>query len=230
MTDQGATSQSSGSLHRHEPTAEHPHAYLVWDPTKADIDNAANSETYPRYFGVSSVGNGYMVAFLLYHKKYRPQSRFDKHNYRSSVRFIGNRNAKYRLPAYHHHDADDYAMDAFRKWWCQLPNTVAERKYLFGQVKQVLEALHLNDVPLAIALLQDVNLAVSDQKHISLHVKSELITALEQSMFPRMWDYMDPATRPTIPYIPPDLSNSGTISGTLSGTSITVTTHGGASA
>lgn len=211
----GATSQSTGSLHPHEPTPENPHVYKVDDPTAADIANASNKDTYPRNFKPG----GHMTAWLTYTTRYRPQSRFWK--YQSNLVFIGNRNPKYRVPRYTFLMDQTTGMDVFKEWWCELPNTVAERKYLHGQMRDVISALALNDIPLAMSLLDDINLAVSPDTNVADHVKSDLVKALNDAMFPAMWDYMDPKTRPLIPFTPKDLSNSGT----LSGTSITVTTN-----
>lgn len=211
----GATSQSTGSLHPHEPTAENPHVYRVSNPTAADIANAANKDTYPRVFQ----GNGNMVAWLTYTTRYRPRANFWS-KYYSTHAFIGNRNGKYRLPRFELLDKDT-GMKAFKKWWSELPNTIAERKYLHGQMRDVISALGLNDIPLALSLLGDINLAVNPDTGIADHVKRDLVKALNDAMFPEMWDYMDPETRPAMPYTPrDDLSNSGT----QSGTSITVTT------
>ena len=221
MTEEMATGQATGTLFTHEPTPENPHVYNVHNPTAADIAAAANKHDYPRQFGTDS-----MSAHLVYHTAYRPQASFYQvYDRLGNTAFTGNRNAKYRNPRYGFTGNDD-GIKAFRKWWCQLPATVPERKYLFGQLRDVLGALSINDTPLAIALLADINLADADGRPLADHVKSNLIKALEASMWPLMWDYMDPDTRPYIPYSPRDLSNSGTtsttISGTISGTTVTI--------
>lgn len=219
-TEEMATGQATGTLFPHDATAENPHVYNVFNPTAADIAAAANKDDYPRLFG-----NRDMSAFLVYHTNYRPQSEF--HQVSRGIfdtQFVGNRNPKYRNPRYQLTSGDD-GLDIFREWWCKLPNTIAERKYLHGQLRDVLSALLINDIPLAIALLADINLATGDGSAVAEHVKLNLIKALEASMFPSMWDYMDPETRPQMPYTPQDLSNSGTSSGTdISGTSVTVST------
>ena len=217
MTEQGATSQSTGSLHPHDPSPENPHRYQVWNPTAADIANAANKDTYPRAFELNA-----MVAFLEYHKRYRPEGQFYKHV--PDTKFIGNRNPKYRNPPYHLTGEGD-GLEAFRKWWCDLPNTIPERKYLHGQMRDVISALSLDDIPLALALLEDINLAVSPDTSVADHVKRDLTKALEGAMFPAMWDFMNPSTRPPIPWEPKAPTSSGTTSGTsISGTTITVST------
>ena len=114
---------------------------------------------------------------------------------------------------------------AFRKWWCQLPSTVPERKYMFGQLRDVISALALGDAPLALSLLSDVNLATSDGTHIASHVKQSLADAIE-SRTP--WDYRDPKTRGNVcrTSFPEDrVTNSGTTSLTVSQTigSVSVT-------
>lgn len=218
----GAVGQSTGTLFEHEPTAENPHVYRVENPTAADIAAAANKNDHPRYF----YGSGNMSAWLVYHTRYRPQSNYSiVYAQLDHSAFIGNRNQKYRNPRYAFTQNDD-GFDAFCQWWCQLPATVAERKYLFGQLRDVRGALSLNDVPLAIALLGDINLADADGRPLASHVKAGLIKALEASMFPEMWDYMDPDTRPYIPFAPKVPTNSLTISSTIvgSGTSITIST------
>ena len=219
MSQEGATSQSTGSLHDFEPSPERPHRYQVENPTAADIAAAANKDTYPRRFGLNR-----MVAYLEYHTRYRPQGRFYK--YIDPDFFVGNRNPKYRNPPFHL-TGEKHGLEAFRKWWCALPNTIPERKYLHGQLRDVISALSLDDIPLAIALLDDINLAIGPDQNVSAHVKRELVEDLEQAMFPSMWDFMNPSTRPAIPWEPAPPSNSGTsltISGTgISGTSITIT-------
>ena len=160
-----------------------------------------------------------MVAYLEYHTRYRPQSTFFK--YVPDEKFIGNRNPKYRNPPFHLTGQAD-GLEGFRKWWCQLPNTIAERKYLHGQLRDVISALSLDDIPLAIALLADINLAVGPNSAVASDVKGRLVEALEAAMFPRMWDFMNPETRPAIPWAPAP-TNSGTNSGTsISGTSVTI--------
>lgn len=216
----GATGQATGTLFLHEPTAENPHVYNVVNPTAADIAAAANKHDYPRSF---LIGGGVHV-HLVYHTRYRPQAQF--YIVESQLRhsaFIGNRNEKYRNPRYQF-TGGDAGLEAFRKWWCQLPATVAERKYMIGQLRDVMAALSINDIPLATGLLADINLSVGDGVGVASHVKRDLVKALEQSMWPHMWDYMDPDTRPYIPYTPPSPSTSGTISGTISGTGISGTT------
>lgn len=214
MEQNGATSQSTGSLHPHEPSPSRPHRYQVNNPTAADIAAAANSDTYPRFFGL-----GYMIAYLEYHTRYRPQAEFYTHY--QDIQFTGNRNPKYRNPPFFL-TGEDHGLEAFRKWWCQLPNTIAERKYLHGQLRDVISALSLDDIPLAIALLADINLAVGPNSAVASDVKGRLVEALEAAMFPKMWDFMNPETRPAIPWSPAP-TNSGTNSGTsISGTSVTI--------
>ena len=223
----GATSQSTGSLHPHEPTPENPHVYRVTNPTASDIANAANRDDYPREF----TKGGYMTAWLTYTKPYRPKADWWS-KYYSDWAFIGNRNPKYTVPNYLRLRGTE-GIDAFKKWWAELPNTIPERKYIHGQMRGVISALSFNDIPLALSLLDDINLAVSPDHPVSDGVKRNLVKALNDAMFPAMWDYMDPKTRPPMPYTPlDDLSNSGTQSGTsitisgtgvLSGTSITLT-------
>ena len=217
MTEQGATSQSTGSLHPHDPSPETPHRYQVSNPTAADIANAANKDTYPRLFYLNA-----MVAYLEYHKHYRPEGQF--HKYVPDTMFVGNRNLKYRNPPYHL-TGRGVGLEAFREWWCDLPNTIPERKYLHGQMRDVISALSLDDIPLALALLEDINLAVSPDTSVAGHVKRDLTKALEGAMFPEMWDFMNPSTRPPIPWEPKAPTSSGTTSGTsISGTTITVST------
>ena len=216
MTEQGATSQSTGSLHPFEPSPEKPHRYQVENPTAADIAAAANKDTYPRKFYLGGVS-----AYLEYHTRYRPQGNFYKHVH--SDMFVGNRDPKYRNPPFHL-TGEQSGLDAFRKWWCALPNTVPERKYLHGQLRDVISALSLDDIPLAVALLADINLATSPDHSVADHVKRNLVEDLEAAMFPEMWDFMDPKTRPAIPWEPAPPTTSGTNSGTsISGTSITIT-------
>ena len=219
-TEDFATGQATGTLFPHDATAENPHVYHVINPTAADIAAAANKDHYPRTFGRDN-----MDAYLVYHTNYRPQAQFYQvDDLLRHAAFTGNRNPKYRNPRYEF-TGGDAGIKAFREWWCKLSSTVAERKYMIGQLRDVLSALSINDIPLAIALLNDINLALDDGTAVAAHVKLDLIKALEASMFPHMWDYMDPETRPEIPYTPQGLSNSGTTSGTdISGTSITVST------
>ena len=223
MEHHGATSQATGSLHLFDPTPDNPHVYQIQDPSAADIENASNKDTYPRVFNAV----GHMMAWLTYTKHYRPQSQFWKHN--NTLVFVGNRNPKFQVPRFEFLKRDT-GMRVFKEWWCKLPNTIPERKYIHAQMRDVISALALNDIPLALSLLDDINLAVGETA-VADHVKLDLVKALEAAMFPEMWDYMDPETRPAIPYTPPKApSNSGTQSGTsISGTtSVTVTTHGGA--
>lgn len=229
-----ASANATLTLYSFDASPERPHLYDVHNPTRADVENAANGDDYPRTFW----GNGNMSAFLVYHKNYRPEAMF--HMVKPRTAFVGNRNPKYRNPAPNWADIDA-GLQAFRHWWSEMPNTIPERKYLFGQLRDVLAALSIGDIPLALGLLEDLNLAVAENT-FAVNVKQRLVKALNDAMFPRMWDWMDPETRPPMPYAFPEPTNSGTNSGTQSGTSsqtiagsgtrpaVSITASGGATA
>ena len=213
----GAVGQATLTIPPWTPTEERPHAFRVLNPTRKDVENAANRDDYPRVFGV-----GGMEAWLIYAKPHRPEGHFYNVDPTSHV-FVGSRNPKYRSPNYETL-VSVRLLNVFRKWWCQLPSTVSERKYMFGQLRDVISALALGDAPLALSLLSDVNLATSDGTHIASHVKQSLADAIE-SRTP--WDYRDPKTRGDLPYTFPEdrTTNSGTTSVTVSQTigSVSVT-------
>ena len=207
----GAELNFTGTIHPFPATPSRPHIYEVHGPTKADVDNAANSDDYPRTLSDDGQFGG-MTAWLRYETgNYRPQGRqFHNHNggRLETEAFTGNRNPKYNSIRYTLMRSDD-ALDAFRRWWCQLPTTVAERKYMHTQLRDVISALLIGDTTMALSLLGDVNLAVSERNSVAEHVKRDLITALEATL---PWDYQDPDTRGPFPYTWPEdrVTNSGT--------------------
>ena len=200
-----AVSQSTGTIPGFTPSEERPFQFIVDNPTRADVDNAFNKDNYPRRFH----GDNQMDAYLKYSKVYDPVARHfdfsDRPNWPGWTR-----SAKTRNPVRE-------SQGAFETWWSRLPCTPAERSELLEQLRDVKIAADMGDIPCALVLLKKVNLHYGGA-FVDPRVKDELAAILENSLFPANWDYMDPATRPAMPYTwPDDTTNSGTGSGTIGG-------------
>ena len=197
----GAETNVTGTIPPTDPTTAKPWRFQVENPSRRDVENASNKSSYHRVFA-----NGYMTAYLEYTKRYDPDGRhFD---YTNSSRWPLPRSAKTRNPVHIH------AENAFEKWWAALPSTPAERAWMITVLRDVRAAVEMRDIPCAIELLKDVSLA-----H---HIERDLIAALEESMYPREWDFMNPETRPPMPYTFPEDRQTNT-SLTVSSTPASVT-------
>ena len=228
-----ATVLSTGHYTGTPASPDFPHYYKVVNPTKQDIENSANADDYPRSFG-----KGSMSAFLKYTKPYIPTGNHDHGimigNPGEEIDFRGNRNPKFRNPRFGGAVRD--SKDAIRAWWCELALNPVERQHIMRQIGDVMTAVFLlDDTPLALEILKSVNLSIVDSQNravpLAEHVKKDLEKALTDSMYPEQWDYMDPETRPAIPYTPPDVprnTGSGTKvvgSGTVSATGMSIETQ-----